>query len=276
MRCSRCGVDKWTLLVLLQVLLVSDDAHLVAELNATYEAGATAAAGLARGVSSSSSAAAVAAQREQQMQALLAELGFALELKAGLLQAYDDSRNAAADAATAPLTSSNSTHSSGGGVGSSDSSSSATHCFAGRQLQHYSSKEVALLVRSARRLVAAAVRAGCPATAAALMPLAGIGVRGPEHLLAAVAAEGCSSLSPEWADAGVLHLAVASQSPHMVSLCPCTALHPVRADQGGVTTTEPLLKMHRRIVEPVHVLVGRPMLTHSQAASPHQLLATVA
>ncbi|KAF8065724.1 SPL3 [Scenedesmus sp. PABB004] len=110
-------------------------------------------------------------------QALLGELGLALEVGAALA---DD----------APR-----------GVGA-----------AGRRLAHYSGADVALLVRSARRLVAAAVRAGCPATAAALLPLAGVGLGSADALLDAVAAAGTDALPRDWAGAGLLHLAVASQS----------------------------------------------------------------
>jgi hypothetical protein len=191
------------------VVLVSDDPQVVAEINATADAPAAGAAAAGAGQLSF-------AAHEQQLQALLWELGLLLELKSALLQAYDRTATAAA----APRAG-RSSDSCSCGCCCSDGSCSCCR-FAGRQLQHYSSAEVAMLARAARRLLAAAVKAGCPATAACIMPIAGLGLTGPEQLLAAAAAAFAEAgLGGDWRNAqpSLLHLAVASENPQMVSVC---------------------------------------------------------
>ncbi|KAF6264843.1 hypothetical protein COO60DRAFT_1743072 [Scenedesmus sp. NREL 46B-D3] len=191
------------------VVLVAQEPQLVAEINAAADA-APAPAGAGAGQQS-------AAAREQQLQALLWELGLVLELKAALLQAYSRHGTAAAAAAAAAQGTHGSSVSCSCGCCCSDGSCSCCR-FAGRQLRAYSSAEVVLLVRAARRLLAAAVKAGCPATAAGVMPVAGLGLQGPEQLLAAAAAA-AEGFGSDWRGArpSLLHLAVASQNPQMVA-----------------------------------------------------------
>jgi hypothetical protein len=149
---------------------------------------------------------------------LLWELGLVLELWSALLQAYSRHVTAAAAVAT-PAQRSDSRSCSSCGCCCSDGSCSCCN-FAGRQLQHYSSAEVVLLVRTSRRLLAAAARAGCPATAACVVAVAGLGLQSPEQLLTAAAAAGEGGLGGDWqgAQLSLLHLAVASQSSQTVSL----------------------------------------------------------
>jgi hypothetical protein len=200
----------------LQVVLVSEEAQLVAEINTTADA-APAAAAAATGANAAQQQSLAADSHEQQLQALLSELGLVLELRTALFQAYSRHVTAAAAAATLDQRSDNASCSSCGCWCSDGSCSCCT--FAGRQLHHYSSAEVVLLVRTARRLLAAAVRAGCPATAACVLGVAGLGLQAPEQLLVAAAVAGEGELSGDWrgAQLSLLHLAVASQNPQMVS-----------------------------------------------------------
>ena len=189
------------------MVLVAQDPQLVAEVN-------TAADALPATAAAADSDAGAAADSEQQLQALLWELGLVLELRAALLQAYERHISAAAAAQHG-----RSSGSCSCGCCCADGSCGCCR-FAARQLQHYSSSEVVLLVRAAQRLLATAVKAGCAATAAAVMPVAGLGLQDPEQLLTAAAAAAAGEcLGGKWrgAQLSLLHLAVASQNARVVS-----------------------------------------------------------
>jgi hypothetical protein len=200
--CRLCCRFRLSLL-LTQVLLVCSDAGVAAELSSACENALvpprTHSALLAGAAGSTASAPAATRARpspldaEAHSQSLLSELGAVLELCSAVAEAVLPSRG------------------------------SASSC-ARRQLGEYSWAELCSLRSAARRLAGAAVRAGCPRVASALLPVAGAGLDSPAALLDVLAGSAREGLTGvEWSTAGLLHIAVASQSTHMVWQHACPA-----------------------------------------------------